>query len=276
MAGDIGAVPQAIAQQQGIQIWAGGTFDLMVAGFPVYFWIIFIGIILLIGIVFLDWYRWDTIKSVNGMYSAIRKNIPQALKVTKNMRMQLVPAVYADQIFEWEDPKEIEKWQLTAPHSVGQLGPVNTAILVDYHDWVDNPIYNESIKVAAELWNELYPDDQIHHYDKYMLYRKNGKLKSAINEINAEWAKKHPDEPTPPIDAIKIPAYFWVDFSGQEQYLPEKRDAASFGGYLRREAAKLKSGDNEEKKNYGVYILGACVIIGIVIIIFSYLVGSNM
>lgn len=276
MAGDIGAVPQAIAQQQGIQIWAGGTFDLMVAGFPVYFWIIFIGIILLIGIVFLDWYRWDTIKSVNGMYSAIRKNIPQALKITKNMRMKLVPAKYADQIFEWEDPKEIEKWQLTDPHSVGQLGPVNTAILIDYHDWVENPAINESIKILAEMWNAAYPEDQIHHYSKLMKYRIDGKLKELLKTANEKWNSEHPEEEPIPYDSIQVPAYFWVSLTEQEQYMPPQRDAASLGGYLLHEMKEYASSTEDEKKNYGTYILGACVIIGIVIVIFSYLVGSNM
>jgi hypothetical protein len=261
---------------QGIQIWMGGAFDTMLAGLPVYFWIIFLGVIAFIGVVFLNWYKWDTIRSVSGHWDAIRKNIPEAIKITKNMRMKLVPAVYADQIFEWEDPNEIEKWHLTSPHSVGQLGPVNTAILVDYHDWVDNPIYNESIKVAAEIWNEANPMDQIHHYEKYALYRHQGKLQQTLDAVNLKWNKEHPDEPQIPKGMIQVPSYFWVDWSAQGQYLPDEEDAASNGGYLRREASRLKTGDNEEKKNYGSWILGGCVAIGIVIIVFSYLVGSNM
>ena len=271
---DVVAQPAAQAAQP-VYIWAGGIFDTMIVGFPLYFWIIFLGAIALIGILIFDWYRWDVIKAVSGHFDAARNATPEALKITKNMRMKLVPAVYADQIFEWEDPKEIEKWHLTAPHSVGQLGPVNTAILIDYHDWVDNPVYNESIKIAATIWNEKHPDDQIHHFSKYMAYRQNGKLKECTTEDNIQWNASHPDDKIP-IGSIRIPAYFWVDWASQEQYMPNQRDAASFGGYLRREAAKLKTGDNDEKKNYGTWILGGCVIVGICILIFSWITWKGM
>ena len=249
---------QAAATAPTYQLWMGGFFDMMLAGLPLYFWMLFLGCLIFGGMIFWNWYTWNQISAVSGHHRSVMKNIPEALKISKNRRMKLVPAVYADQIFEWEDPEEIEKWHLTSPLVVGQLGPVNTAILVDYHDWVDDPILNESIKQAAEAWNEKFPEDQIHHYTKYMAYRTAGKLQEASP------------------NGIKIPAYFWVDWASQEQYMPKQRDAASFGGYLRREAAKLKSGDNEEKKNYGTYILAGCVTIGILILIFSWLTGQNM
>lgn len=251
--GDIIAEP--IAPQ--VYIWMGGFFDTLIGGLPLYFWMMFIGVVFFVIMMAYNWYCWSTVEAVSGHYDAARKNIPEAIKITKNRRMKLVPAVYADQIFEWENPEEIEKWHLTSPLVVGQLGRVNTSILVDYHDWVDDPIINESIKVAAEMWNEKHPDDQIHHFTKYMAYRTKGLLEDMSPE------------------GIKVPAYFWVDWAAQEQYLPKQRDAASFGGYLRREAAKLKSGDNEEKKNYGTWILGGCVIIGVLILVFSFMVGKG-
>jgi hypothetical protein len=254
---DIVATPIAEPVQQ-CYYWAGGMFDSYLIGLPAYFWIIFLGVLMLGGVIFWNWYSWGLIAAVSGHHRSVMKNIPEALKISKNRSMKLVPANYADQIFEWENPEEIEKWHLTSPLVVGQLGPVNTAILVDYHDWVDDPILNESIKVVAEQWNEANPDDQIHDYSKYMKYRTDGKLK----------------ELSP--NGIKVPAFFWVDWAAQEQYLPTQRDAASFGGYLRREASKLKIGDNEEKKNYGTWILGGCVIIGILILVFCFVVGKGM
>ena len=241
-----------------IQIWMGGLFDTIIGGFPIYFWLLLFAVVAVMLLVFVGMMVWGMMRAVTGHFDAVRNGIPEALKITKNMQMKLVPAHYADQIFEWENPDEIERWHLTAPHSVGQLGPVNTAILVDYHDWVDNPMINESIKVAAEKWNEVNPEDQIHHYDKFMEYRKNGKLKALMP------------------NGVEVPAYFWIDWSKQEQYLPEESDAASFGGWLRREAGKLKTGDNEEKKNYGTWILGGCVAIGALILIMSFIVGKSI
>ena len=254
---DVVAQPAA-ATAHAIIPWMGGMFDLYLAGLPVYFWMLFLGGLLLGGVIFWNWYSWNIIGAVAEHHKAVMKNIPEALKITKNRRMKLVPAVYADQIFEWENPEEIEKWHLTSPLVVGQLGPVNTAILVDYHDWVDDPIINESIKIAAETWNEKYPDDQIHHYSKYMQYRSAGKLQ----------------EESP--NGVKVPAFFWVDWAAQEQYMPKQRDAASFGGYLRREASKLKIGDNEEKKNYGAWILGGSIGLSIIMIVFAYLMASKI
>jgi hypothetical protein len=254
---DIVAQEVAAASPQ-VYLWAGGVFDLLFAGLPIYFWIIFLGALAFGGVLFWNWYSWNLISAVGGHHTAVMKNIPEALKITKNRNMKLMPSVYADQIFEWEDPKEIEKWHLTSPLVVGQLGPVNTAILVDYHDWVDDPILNESIKVACEKWNEENTDDQIHHYSKYMAYRTNGKLQ----------------EVSP--NGVMVPAYFWVDWAAQEQYMPKQRDAASFGGFIRREAAKIKSGDNEKLSNSGAWVLGGSVALSIIMIIFAYLYSSSI
>lgn len=276
MTTDIGAPAAAAAPAaQQIYVWAGGIFDTLIAGLPLYFWLMFMEGIFLFLVCGLGWYMWDQCRAVSGHWDAIRNGTPQALKITKNMRMKITPAVYSDQIFSWENPDEIEKWHLTAPHSVGQLGPVNTAILVDYHNWVENPMINESIKTLAEMWNEAYPDDQIHHYDKYMAYRDSGRLQAFMKSISSEWKKEHPDEEFVP-EAVPVKAYFWVNFSEQEQYLPKDEDAASFGGWLRREASKLKTGDNDKEASYGKWILGGCVAIGICILVFSWIAGKGL
>lgn len=271
---DMVAQPVAQAAPQ-IYIWAGGLFDTMLVGFPLYFWMIFLGGVAFVLAMFWNWYVWNQITPVAGYWEALRKNIPQALKISKNMRMKLVPMKYADQIFEDEDPTEIEKWRLTVSDSVGQLGSVNTSILCDFHGWAENPIYNESIKIAAELWNNLYPEDQIHHFSKYSAYRENGKLKGAVNEMNKKWHERFPEEPKPPEDYIRIPSYFYVSFTAQEQYLPQLEDPAAIGGWMIHESADYKTPDNEEKKNYGTWILGGCVVIGIVILVLSFVAGSN-
>lgn len=267
---------QAAAASPQVYLWAGGMFDMMLAGLPIYFWIIFMGMLMLGGMIFWHWYTWNLCTAVAGYYDAIRKNTPLALKITKNMKMKLVPAKYADQIFEWEDPNEIEKWYLSSLTAVGQLGSVNTAILVDFHDWVENPLINESIKVSAEMWNRLYPDDQIHHFSKYALYREQGKIQAAVNKMNEEWNRLYPDEPKIPNDFIRVPSYFLVAMNEQETYLPKDNDASGTGGWMIHESYDYKTPDNEEKKNYGTYILAGCVTVGILILIFSWLTGQNM
>lgn len=237
----------------------GGLFDMYLAGLPLYFWIIFIGALVLIFKIAWDWYAWDTIKEVGpGYYDAVRKNIPQALKISKNNQMKLMPVQYSNQVFEWEDHDEIQKWQLTSLTATKQMGRVNTAILVDYHDWVEDFVMNESIKIAAQKWNDAHPDDQIHHFTKYAKYREEGKLQAVMP------------------NGVEVPSFFYVSFVEQEQYLPRRRDCASLGGYIMEEAKEFQNPGENEKKNYGTYILGACVLIGIVIIIFSFIIGSNM
>jgi hypothetical protein len=266
-----------IAEQAAPQvyIWMGGLFDTMLAGFPLYFWMMFIGFILFVIMIAWNWYGWSLCAPVAGYYDSVRKNIPLAIKITKNMRMKLVTAKYADQIFEWEDPQEIERWKLTTLTSVGQLGSVNTAMLIDFHDWVENPMINESIKIAADLWNSLHPEDEIHHYSKYMEYYDNGNIAKAVNDMNSEWAKIHPEEPKPPVDYIRIPSYFYIHLNEQETYLPKDNDAAGTGGWMMHEANDYKTPENEEKKTYGTWILGGCVIIGVLILAFSYMIGKG-
>lgn len=271
-----------VAQEVGAQacpqvyLWAGGTFDLLLAGLPLYFWIIFLGALAFGGVLFWNWYVWNQITPVAGYWDALRRNIPQALKISKNMRMKLVPIKYADQIFEDEDPSEIEKWRLTSFESVGQLGSVNTSILCDIHGWTDNPIYNESIKIASEMWNRLHPEDQIHHFTKYAEYRENGKLKAAINKMNEIWHNENPNEPMPMEDVIRIPSYFYVSFTAQEQYMPRLEDPAAIGGWMIHESSDYKTPENEEKKNYGAWILGGSVALSIIMIIFAFLYSTAM
>jgi hypothetical protein len=154
---------------------------------------------------------------------------------------------------EPDDPLEADKWKQTLAQSIGQLGTVNTVIVCDWHDWIENPILNEAIVVCCEKWNEDHPDDKIFDYVKFAKYLHEGKIKDGFP------------------DGIKVQPYFIVDPVKIEQYMPKQRDAASFGGWLRREAAQLNRDASKVDKTPFYILTGAGVVIFIISLIFAWM-----
>lgn len=261
---DIGAVPGVIAQQS--PVYGGGLFNGFVLGFPIDFWIIFIESIGLgVFIVYLIWRLFFVMEPVGDFYHAERSRHSIAIKFSKAMKLKLMNMKYAAQIMESEDPSDTDKWKQTLAQSIGQLGGVNTVIVCDWHDWIENPILNEAIVTICELWNEKHPEDRILEYVKFAEYLYAGKLKDFCKTLR-DW------EGNPyPGGGIPVKPFFIVDPVKIEQYMPKQRDAASFGGWLRREAALL----NKEagKPNYLPFAIltGAGILIFVISLIFSYL-----
>jgi hypothetical protein len=260
---DIGAVPEII--EPGTQIiYGGGLINGVVMGFPIDFWIIFIESILLgVIIVYLVWRLFFIMHPVGDYFTAERSGHSIAVKFTKAMKLKMMSMKYAAQIMEPEDPEDTDKWKQTLAQSIGQLGSVNTVIVCDWHDWIENPILNEAIVEAVELWNESHPNDKIFEYMKFAKYLYEGKLKEFFNTYTT------PDGEKP--GGIPVKPYFIVDPVKIEQYMPKQRDAASFGGWLRREAALLNKDAGKVNMVPFLLLTGSGVVIFIISLIFAWM-----
>jgi hypothetical protein len=238
-------------------VYGGGFINGYLWGAPIDLWIgsmmlaVFVPII-----IYFMWRIWWVCPPVNGYFRADRKGEPLGIKFSKNMKLKMLPLKYAAQIFEPDEENiaETEKWKQNLAQSIGQLGVVNTAIICDWHDWVENPIINQAIMIAAEEWNKQNPTDRIYDYVTFSKKLYDG----SINRC-------HPE-------GIKVPPYFIVDVVRVEQYMPKQRDAASFGGWLRREAAALNR-DQSKPNLMPFYVMtGAGVAIFLASLVFSYII----
>lgn len=248
-------------------MYGGGMINGYLMGFPIDFWIIFFESILLgLIIVYLVWRLFMVMDPVGDYFHAERSRHSLAVKFSKAMKLKLMNMKYAAQIMEPEDPSDTDKWKQTLAQSIGQLGSVNTVIVCDWHDWIENPILNEAIATLCELWNEANPNDKIHEYVKFADYLYKGKLKEFTKTLRDPDGNLYSPE-----GGIPVKPYFIVDPVKIEQYMPKQRDAASFGGWLRREAQLLNK--NAEKPNMTAFYLitGSAVIIFICSLIFAYL-----
>lgn len=251
---DVVAEPLGEAAAAPVQMIGGGLFNGFIGGFPIDFWIIFFqAIIMGVIIVYLVWRLFFIMDPVGDYFGAERARHSLALKFTKAMKIKMLNMKYAAQIMEPEDPEDTDKWKQTLAQSIGQLGSVNTVIVCDWHDWIENPILNEAIVEACELWNESHPDDKILDYTKFAKYLYEGKIKDYFKE------------------GIKVKPYFIVDPVKIEQYMPKQRDAASFGGWLRREAQQLNKEANKTNMVPFLLLTGSGVVIFVISLIFAWM-----
>lgn len=244
--------------------YGGGLINGFAMGFPIDFWIIF-GETIILGviIIYLIWRLFFVMHPVGDYFKADRSGHSIAVKFTKAMKLKLLSMKYAAQIMEPDDLEDTDKWKQTLAQSIGQLGSVNTVIVCDWHDWIENPILNEAIVEAAELWNESHPNDKILEYTKFAKYLYEGKLKEYFNTYQT------PDGEKP--GGIPVKPYFIVDPVKIEQYMPKQRDAASFGGWLRREAQLLNKDANKPNMLPFLLLTGSGVVIFIISLIFAWM-----
>lgn len=260
---DIGAVPGAV-QGNANEVMGGGLFNGYIWGAPIDFWIMFFGAILfIVVIIYLVWRLFFVMDPVGEYFSAERSRHSVAIKFSKNMKLKMMNMKYAAQIMEPEDPIDTDKWKQTLAQSIGQLGSVNTVIVCDWHDWIENPILNEAILTIAEKWNEINIDDKILDYVQFADKLYSGKLK--------EFCKHFKDDNGQPLSGIPIKPYFIVDPVRIEQYMPKQRDAASFGGWLRREAALLNKDAGKVNPMPFYLLTGAGVMIFVISLIFAWM-----
>lgn len=255
---DVIAQPASSAAQV---IYSPPLINQVIFGFPGDLLLVYVmGLIMVAGFGYFIWRTYFADKPVLGYHKSYWDGTPLGLKYSRNMKLRMIPLKYAAQIMEPEDPDDQEKaelWKQSYSQNIGQLGSVNTSIICDWHDWVENPIINEAIVTMATLWNETYPDDPVYDYATFATKLYNGEFQNLLAE------KKY--------EGIRIKPYFVVSVTQVEQYMPKQRDAASFAGWLRREASILNK--NAEKPNMmpAYIILGGTIAICALMLIFTYL-----
>lgn len=264
---DIGAVPAVVSPSGGNVVYGGGLFNGFVLGFPIDFWIIFFEtIFFLVILIYLIWRLFFVMEPVGDFYGAERSRHSIAIKFSKAMKLKLMSMKYAAQIMEPEDPADTDKWKQTLAQSIGQLGGVNTVIVCDWHDWIENPILNEAIVTVCELWNKANPTDKILEYTKFADYLYKGKLKDFCRDLRDPDGNLYSES-----GGIPVKPFFIVDPVKIEQYMPKQRDAASFGGWLRREAQLLNKEAGKPNMLPFALLTGGGIVIFVISLIFSYL-----
>jgi hypothetical protein len=248
---------------QGIPMSFGGIFDNLVIGLPLYFWIIFaLAAVFIVFAVYVFYVYWN-LGPVWGWWVASRKRTPMALKRNKNRRAVMVPMDSVAHIYH--DEEHPEMWHQTSTESAQYIGDVPCVDVCDWHDWVDDPIMNQAICEMAEKWNENCKttgqlqtesgeSNLIFDYISFQKHLGNGDLKTFYTD-----------------GQVPIPAFFYVDLSKVERYLPKERSASTFGGFITYYSNKLVS---DNSKNVWGLLLPIAAICGMVLItsIIAYLI----
>jgi len=236
-----GGAPAVATAPQELQlaIIFGGFFDQAIFGVPLWFWMaITFGIAFGIFFVYAMWVYW-TIGPVWGYWEAYKTKQPMALKRNKNRKMRMMALKYVARIFTDEETDEM--WSVTSLDAAQQLGSVNCVDVVDWHDWIDDVVKNEAIRIGATAWNDHVQIENkgksldskdllepIHDYTTFQKHLYNGDLKLLMPE------------------GIELPSFFIVDWTKIEQYMPKERAAASYGGLV-RSAVNDRLGASEKK-----------------------------
>ena len=229
----------------------GGLFDNLIIGLPLYFWIIAIGFTAFVILCIFAVYTWWNLGPVWGWYTALRKNEAMALKRNKNRRAIMVPITTVAHIFH--DEENPEMWHQTSLESAQYLGGVPMVDVCDWHDWIDDEIINQAIVESAEQWNAAHPEDKVYDYFTYQTKLTNG-------DFNAYFKGE-----------VKVPAFFKVELSKVERYMPKERSASTFGGFITYYANKMAS---QTAKSVWGLLLPIGAICGMVLItsIVAYLI----
>ncbi|MCJ7696895.1 MAG: hypothetical protein MUO73_00990 [Thermoplasmata archaeon] len=259
-----GGAPAAVPQPLQLAIIFGGFFDQAIFGVPLWFWMaITFGVAFGIFFVYAMWVYW-TIGPVWGYWEAYKTKQPMALKRNKNRKMRMMALKYAARIFNDEETDEM--WSVTSLDAAQQLGSVNCVDVVDWHDWVDDVVKNEAIRVAAGAWNDEVKKENankssdakdlleyIYDYTTFQKHLSNGDLKRLLP------------------DGVKLDAFFIVDWTKIEQYMPKERAAASYGGLV-RSAVNDRLGSTEKKAWGAVLPVGLMCTMILITAIVAYMI----
>lgn len=286
---DVQAQSAAQAQQQ-IQIYFGGMFDQTIMGAPVYFWIIFmLGMALFCAVIFMVYYRWWILDKIWAFVECYKKRIPLALVRNRSRQAYLKSLKYVAQVFE--DESGPDKWFASALESAQTIAGTPLVDVCDYFDWLQDPILNQAVFEIVQAWNHGMQDPTVEpkqnedgtydikylpgkepHSDEDKIYDPirfqkllgEGKLKDYFDSTEVVTYKK---------GSVKIPAFFIVDISKVEQYLPKNRSSAMFGGYTQWLAENQGAADQKKATSFLTYVAVGCTAI-IVCSIIAYLILS--
>jgi hypothetical protein len=254
---DVAAVP-AVAQEQLI-IYFGGEFDRSMMGAPVYFWcMFFLGMIAFLAVMWWVYHRYFILDKVWAFVTCYKNKQPLALIRTRFRKAYFKPLKYIAQIFM--DEESPDKWFAPALETSSNLEGVNLIEAVDYYDWLQDPILNQAVHELVQEWNTIHEKDEDKIYDPVQFQEKlaSGRM-STMFEGKTEIVYKKGQVP--------VPAFFVVDISKIEQYLPRTRSSAMFGGYTQHMADDMGKGEKVDWKSYMLPVMALCtlmIICGIV------------
>jgi hypothetical protein len=227
-----------------------GALNVLILGIPAYIWTFLVVTLMLI---FSNayWYLifWSPLKSLHGLWRATWGKTDAALVVDLDTNMKLVSEAQSKLIFDEEiaEAKRDEKdWTgITS----GQMGVIGTDIILDLGKWTNiNNDDRYAIQKAADDFNLLNPDDQIHSFQKFMRYCENGKIE------------------------VEIPIFVLVEWLRIESAFPRERSKAAYAGYIRQLAERLDKEERSKFDTYAIYMLVAAGIISVLFILSKFLI----
>lgn len=246
---DVAAVPDQ-AQQQ-LVIYFGGQFDQSIMGAPVYFWAMFLlGMGMFMAIAWWAYHRYFILDKIWGFVTCYKSKQPLALIRTRFRKAYFKPLKYIAQIFSDEDTPD--KWYAPALETSSNLEGVNLIEAVDYYDWLQDPTLNQAIFELVTEWNLMHPDEKIYDPVQFQTVLASGRMANLF-ESKQIWEYKK--------GVVPVSAFFYVDLSKIEQYLPRQRTSAMFGGYTQHMADDMGKADKVDWKSYMLPVMALCTLL---------------
>jgi hypothetical protein len=252
---------QSTPGTQQIQIFFGGSMDAITMGAPVYFWIMFfLGIGLFCLGMLVVYYRYWILNNIWAFVECYRKRKPLALVRNRNRQAYLKPLKYIAQVFE--DEAGVDKWFASALESAQSISGIPLVDACDYYDWLQDPILNQAISEIVNSWNNgIYDaegnqlkaphadEDKIYDPLQFQQLLGSGVLKDYFDGTEIVTYKK---------GSVRIPAFFIVDVSKVEQYLPRTRSSSMFGGYTTWLSDVVGNKEKENGMTFLKYVAVGC------------------
>lgn len=251
---DIPGIPGSggsVDPSQQIVIYFGGFFDQTVMGAPMYFWAIFtMGMIGILFFIFVMYHRYFILDKIWGFVECYKSGKPLALIRTRNRTARLKPLHYVAQMFE--DEESPDRWFATSLETSSSMSGVSLVDVVDYYDWVQDPILNQAIREIATSWNETHSDEEkIYDYARFQELLGSGQLVDYFDKTEVTTYIK---------GTVRMPAFFVVDIRPIEQYLPKTRSSAMFGGYIQWTSDNVNTKDKVDWKSYMLPVMALCTL----------------
>ena len=273
-------------QQQQLTIFFGGQMDQVVAGAPVYFWCIFaLGMLCMVMGFLILYYRLYILDKVWAFVECYKKRKPLALVRNSNRQAYFKALEYMAQVFYSDDGPD--RWISSALESSQSIAGVPLLDVCDYYDWLQDPFKNQAILEIVSAWNdgildeteeqdpetpiflkgkEPHADDEkIYNGEQLQKLLGSGKLTDYFDSTEIVVYKK---------GSVKIPAFFIIDISKVEQYLPRIRGSALFGGYTSWLVEQAGGKQEKDNKTMAMYFIAGCTAIIICGVIAGLLSGA--
>lgn len=277
---------QTQAAQNQLIIYFGGFFDQSIMGAPVYFWFIFaLGMGLICTWLMVVYYRYWIMDKIWDLVICIKKREPIGLVRDRNRVARFKALKYIAQTFE--DQSGPDRFFASSLQTAANISGAPLVDVCDYYDWTQDPIMNQAIVEIVDAWNwgildpainpnptnegvfhylpgkAPHPDEEkIYDGKQFQQLLASGKLAEYFDDMEIITYKK---------GTVPVSAYFPVDISSVERYLPKTRSSALFGGYVQHLADNVGQKPEQDKKQMLYWFVGGATLI-IVCAVIAYLI----